>query len=151
MFSKAVRLIRSRTYDGIHYEASEVVWEKDLNMKVGPGAVARDPVSGRFLALVFSNLNTTAVQQRAVTLIAQVPPPTLAEALDTPGWAWATGTIPWIGQTTVTHDGVDAGQSGAISHGEQSWMETTVAGPGTLTFWWRVSSESGYDYLEFAE
>jgi hypothetical protein len=29
-------------------------------------------------------------------------------------------------------------------------MQTTVTnGPGTLTFWWSVSSELGYDYLEF--
>lgn len=28
-------------------------------------------------------------------------------------------------------------------------MQTTVTGPGTLSFWWRVSSESNYDWLEF--
>ena len=28
-------------------------------------------------------------------------------------------------------------------------MQTTVAGPGTLSFWWKVSSEASYDYLEF--
>ena len=29
-------------------------------------------------------------------------------------------------------------------------MQTTVTnGPGTLTFWWSVLSEAGYDYLEF--
>ena len=29
-------------------------------------------------------------------------------------------------------------------------MQTTVTnGPGTLTFWWSVSSELNYDYLEF--
>lgn len=28
-------------------------------------------------------------------------------------------------------------------------METTVTGQGTLTFWWKVSSEPGYDFLEF--
>src|SRR5439155_25354102 len=31
----------------------------------------------------------------------------------------------------------------------ESWMETTVTGPGTLTFWWKVSSETNRDYLEF--
>src|SRR5204863_1272653 len=50
----------------------------------------------------------------------------------------------------VTHDGVDAGRSGTISNYEESWMQTTVTnGPGTLSFWWSVSSEPGYDYLEF--
>ena len=28
-------------------------------------------------------------------------------------------------------------------------METAVPGPGTVSFWWSVSSELGWDYLEF--
>ena len=28
-------------------------------------------------------------------------------------------------------------------------MQTTITGPGTLSYWWKVSSESGYDFLEF--
>ena len=28
-------------------------------------------------------------------------------------------------------------------------MATTVFGPGTLSFWWRVSSQEGADLLEF--
>jgi hypothetical protein len=77
---------------------------------------------------------------------------TLAQALDTPGWAWLTGGTTnsnWLGQTTNTHDGVGAAQSGLISHSQETWMETTVQGPGAVTFWWSVSSESGCDYLEF--
>jgi RHS repeat-associated protein len=31
----------------------------------------------------------------------------------------------------------------------QSWMQTSAEGEGTLTFYWKVSSESGFDYLEF--
>lgn len=75
---------------------------------------------------------------------------TLGEAVDAPGLAWVTGgSVPWNGQTFTTHDGQDAAQSGLIFDGEQSWMQTTVVGPGTLSFWWKVSSESSYDYLEF--
>ena len=55
----------------------------------------------------------------------------------------------WTPQTANTHDGVDAAASGAISHGQESWLQTSVVGPGTLTFWWKVSSESSFDYLEF--
>src|SRR5206468_3437980 len=57
--------------------------------------------------------------------------------------------VGWFGQTNVTHDGVDAAQSGAIGDSQQSWVETTVAGPGTLNFWWKISSEFGYDFLSF--
>jgi hypothetical protein len=28
-------------------------------------------------------------------------------------------------------------------------METTLVGPGALTFWWKVSSQANYDYLRF--
>ncbi len=28
-------------------------------------------------------------------------------------------------------------------------MQTTVSGTGTVSFYWKVSSEVGYDYLEF--
>jgi len=74
----------------------------------------------------------------------------LAEALDGPGLTWVTGgTASWSGQTATTRDSVDAAQSGSISHNQHSWMETTVAAGGTLTFWWKVSSEADYDFLEF--
>jgi len=36
-----------------------------------------------------------------------------------------------------------------ISDSEESWMQTSLQGEGTVTFWWKVSSESGYDELEF--
>ncbi len=74
----------------------------------------------------------------------------LPAAVDNSGLVWTTGgNAPWFAQTTNTHDGVDAAQSGLITHGQESWMQTTLTGPGTLTYWRKVSSEPGYDYLEF--
>jgi Immunoglobulin domain/Divergent InlB B-repeat domain/Immunoglobulin I-set domain len=74
----------------------------------------------------------------------------LAEALDTPGRVWNSGgDANWFGQTSISHDGSDAAQSGAIISGQESWLETTLSGPGLLTFWWKVSCESGQDYLNF--
>ncbi len=82
------------------------------------------------------------------TLVVNVPVP-LAQALDNSDLTWTTGgAAPWVGQITNSYDGFDAAQSGAISHSQESWLETTVTGPGTLSFWWKVSSESGYDWLE---
>lgn len=76
--------------------------------------------------------------------------PSLAGALDTPGRSYTLGgNANWFAQTTVTHDGIDAARSGAIGNSQQTWFETTVTGPGTLSFWWKVSSESGWDHLEF--
>jgi len=28
-------------------------------------------------------------------------------------------------------------------------MQTTISGPGTVSFFWKVSSEASYDFLEF--
>jgi len=71
-------------------------------------------------------------------------------ALDCPTLILTTGgNANWFGQTAVTHDGVDAAKSGVITHNEQSWMQTTVTGPGTITFWSKVSSEADWDFLRF--
>jgi len=64
----------------------------------------------------------------------------VAEALDAPELIWTTSTnSPWIGEDWQTHDNVDAAQSGFISANRESWLQTTVNGPGTLQFWWKTS------------
>ena len=75
---------------------------------------------------------------------------TLAEALDTSNVITTGGGARWFGQTTTTHDGIDAAQAGAISGGLSSYMDAGATGPATISFWWKVSSESGYDYLRFS-
>ena len=78
------------------------------------------------------------------------PALTLGQALNAPLWSWTTGgDASWIPQTNVTHDGASAAQSGLISNSQISWLQSSVTGPGILTFWWKVSSELGFDYLEF--
>lgn len=73
-----------------------------------------------------------------------------SNALDTVGIPWnSPGAQPWFSQATTTNDGVDALQSGAIGDDGSSALEATITGPGTLTFYWKVSSESGYDFLRF--
>jgi len=76
------------------------------------------------------------------------PPVTLVEALDLTNATWTTGgNQPWTGQTPLTHDGTDAAASGTIMNNQQSYVETTMTGPGTLTYWWKVSSEANFDFL----
>ncbi len=75
----------------------------------------------------------------------------LAVAADGPGLAWKTGGVrPWVGQfqptsypVEPTHDGEDALRSGPLNPGEQSWVEATVQGPGTLTFWRSMKGSPG--------
>ena len=74
----------------------------------------------------------------------------IGNALDCSSNSWTSGGASnWYAQNSTTHDGSDAVQSGAISHNQTSWMETAVNGPANISFWWKVSSESGYDYLKF--
>lgn len=75
---------------------------------------------------------------------------TLGEAVDNTGLTWSSGgSAHWFGQTATSYYGGDASQSGVVIDDAYTWMQTTVAGPGTLSFYWKVSSESGYDFLEF--
>ena len=74
----------------------------------------------------------------------------IGEAVDNTELSWTTGgNANWFGQTTTYYYGNDAAQSGAIGHSQSTYIQTTVTGPGTLTFYWKVSSESGYDFLRF--
>jgi hypothetical protein len=78
---------------------------------------------------------------------------TLPTALDN-NFTWTTGgsngsASAWTGQSAITSDGVDAAQSATIGDGQTTWVQTTVTGPGTLSYYWKVSSEAGFDFLAF--
>ncbi len=79
----------------------------------------------------------------------QPPPGPLSEALDTTLGFTTDGSAAWFYQTSLSFYDGDAAQSGGISDNQESWMQTTVSGAGTASFYWKVSSEGGYDYLEF--
>jgi len=81
---------------------------------------------------------------------------TIPEAVDATNLVWTTGgNVVWGAQASITHDGVDAAQSGAIGDSQSTYLQTTIVGPGKLTFWWKVSSEdylipnTWYDFLYF--
>src|SRR2546426_2620274 len=43
---------------------------------------------------------------------------------------------PWFGQSSTNHDGIDAAQTPLLTDpAQQSWVRTTVTGPGSLSFW----------------
>ena len=76
--------------------------------------------------------------------------PDLPAALDTSGLTWTTsGNANWFGQMVTTHDGVDAAECGDIGNNQSTNLQTTINGAGTLTFWWKVSSEVDFDFLRF--
>ncbi|MCF7837804.1 MAG: hypothetical protein K9N49_04170 [Candidatus Marinimicrobia bacterium] len=64
----------------------------------------------------------------------------LAEALDAPPLNWSTGGhTAWFGQAQTTSDGADAAQCGTVTQNQHTWIETTVTGPGVISFWWQAS------------
>jgi hypothetical protein len=69
--------------------------------------------------------------------------------VDAPDLAWETyGDALWTPQSVVTHDGLDAAQSGAFLNGA-STLHTYVTGPGKVSFWWKVSAETNIDAFRF--
>jgi hypothetical protein len=73
------------------------------------------------------------------------------EAVDNYDLALSTGgDADWFGQTGSYYYDGDALQSGAVSHSQLSYVQTTVTGgPGSLNFYWKVSSENTFDELTF--
>jgi len=59
------------------------------------------------------------------------------------------GDASWFLQTAVNHDGWNALQSGGVGDNGASSVQTTVTGPCTVSFWWKVSSEEDWDFLIF--
>jgi hypothetical protein len=54
----------------------------------------------------------------------------------------------WFITTDDQHGGIRAARAGVVTRYEKSSMERTCAA-GPLSFWYRVSSEEGYDWFEF--
>jgi len=65
---------------------------------------------------------------------------------------WTTGgEVGWDVSTQSPYEGGFCAKSGTVDHDQTSFIsiEYEVFGSDTLSFWTRVSSESGYDYLKF--
>jgi hypothetical protein len=76
-----------------------------------------------------------AVTSSVAALTVLVP---IGEAVDATNLTWtASGNVSWFGETNITHDGLDAAQSGLIGDNQQSILQTTVSGPGSVNFWWK--------------
>jgi hypothetical protein len=101
--------------------------------------------SGLYLVVVSNAAGLVTSQPANLTVRLAI-----GDALNAPALAWVlSGSAYWFTQTNITHDGSAAVQSGPITHSQNSRVQALVTGPGMLTFWWKVSSESGGDTLGF--
>ena len=84
-----------------------------------------------------------------IDLVQSSPGITLNQALDNNSLVFSTGgDAPWFGQAESSYWGGSSAKSGVISDNQTSWLQTTVVGPGTLSFYRKVSSEADHDFLE---
>ncbi len=119
-----------------------------LSLNTTTGAIYGTPtVFGEYSV----NLTATnAFGSGSAVLVISLAESSLANALDGPDLVWvSSGTSAWRYERGVTFDGEDAARSAPVADSGQSTLRTTILGPGVLTFRWRVSSESSYDFLRF--
>jgi hypothetical protein len=83
------------------------------------------------------------------TLTLYVGADSLSGALDTTFSFTKDGDADWFSQATNFYYDEDAAQSGDISDNQDLSIQTTVSGAGTVSFYWKVSSEADWDFLEF--
>lgn len=85
--------------------------------------------SGVFILFLVAIPSLSATEAQIVTL---------GEAVDNTKLNWSTGgSASWFGQTSMYYYDGDAAQSDPPSNGQVSWIETTIKGPGFLTFYWK--------------
>ena len=70
--------------------------------------------------------------------------------LDATNLFWTTsGDALWFGETDVSFDTVSAAQSGVLADEQMSILQTTVTGPGELSFYWQTLGQPDNFDLEF--
>ena len=95
-------------------------------------------------------LTCTLPMTQSRKVIATFSDRVLGKALDNQQLNWLSGgDAAWFAQDWLYYFGDASVRSGGISHGQQSWIQTTLVGPGRLTFYWAVSSEVDRDALIF--
>jgi hypothetical protein len=118
----------------------------ETNTLLQLGAVSTNQAGAYTVAIT----NSSGAVTSAPALLTVLQTLDLAVALDAPGLTWTSGGDRiWFGQATVDHDGTDAAQSAPIGNNQQVSLQASILGPGRVTFWWKVSSEDGFDFLDF--
>ena len=122
-----------------------------LSISPSTGKISGTPTTNGTYNITLSATNGSGTGSAPLIFIVGTPL-SFDAALDTPPglFTWiGGGTTNWVTQSSVTSDGVDALRSGNTSNSQDSILQTTINGPDVLAFHWNVSSEEGYDYLDF--
>jgi alpha-tubulin suppressor-like RCC1 family protein len=99
--------------------------------------------SGNYAVIVTNAYGSTTGLFASLTIM------DLGAALNATNLVWTTSsTYPWFPETSTNHDGIAAAQSATPPFPQYSTLQTTVTGPGTLTFWAECSQF--FDYYLFS-
>lgn len=129
------------TLDGTDPSADSLLYEDSF--------VINDTVTIRAFAVMDDWFDSAITSVKSIHI-----PDTLSESLNSSGLSFRTGgDAEWVICLDEAQDGEASAKSGDIEDGQISWIETEVTGAGTVTFWWKVSSEASkktiYDRLRF--
>jgi arylsulfatase A-like enzyme len=108
------------------------------------GSAGESAIGVLFAETPSGRLNTNGLR------VARSVASAMAGALDNPLTWNSGGDSPWFAQTGTTHDAVDAAESGSLGQDQTSWVETTVTGPGNLSFRWKSASVADADFVRFS-
>lgn len=74
----------------------------------------------------------------------------IGDSLGSPDQIFVTsGNKQWERDANISKDGVESMRSGIIGNAEESVLETKVQGRGTITFWWKSSTEDSGGYFDW--
>lgn len=122
-----------------------------ITVNTSTGALGGIPTVAGSFTVSISAFNKDGSDVQALALTISSTASVLAQSLDAPQLIFTTGgNGSWVAPATDNHDGIDAAESGVIGDNQQSWLETTVTGPVYISFWFRLSSEAGYDFFRFS-
>ena len=136
-------MIGVSTGAGIRSNGTVAAWTWTPN---APGLTNPPPGLANVVA-VEGNQNSTL----ALLAVRDFQPLLLPDALDTSALVVSSRGAPrWYAETNISHDGLHAAQSAEIGNNTASSMRMWVAGPVSVSFWWKVSSETNHDFLRFS-
>ncbi len=96
-------------------------------------------LSGDSEGAVIGEGTVTLTVNEPRSIVLTVTEYTYKESLDENRLLWSSsGAAVWEAQTAVSHEGEDAVKSGPVTGDDVSVLSTTVIGPGTLSWWWRL-------------
>jgi hypothetical protein len=103
-------------------------------------------VGGNYSVVVSS---TNGTIESVPTRINVLPLSVLGDALNATNLEWRMGgSRSWELESDAawTHDGLLSARTPFLDNGEDCWIETSVQGPGVLSFWWRSSIYNPTNY-----